>query len=95
MSRKGGNETVLGSARFRCSSMGECDTYLEFCMSKDSIGAAEFGFGQPCTAQGQFKSRKGAKMSPWRQPGWNVLLSWSSGCRQGVTRVTFLHPCDF
>ena len=50
MSRKGGNETVLGSAHFRCLSMGECDTYLEFDMSKDSIGAAEFGFGQPCTA---------------------------------------------
>ena len=51
MPRKGGNETVLGSACFRCSTMGECDTYLEFCMSKDSIGAAEFGFGQPCTAE--------------------------------------------
>ena len=76
MPRKGGNETVLGSARFRCSSMGECDTYLEFCMSKDSIGAAEFGFGQPCTAQGQFKSRKGAKMSPWRQPGDNLATTW-------------------
>ena len=60
MPRKGGNETVLGSTRFRCSPMRECDTYLEFDMSKDSIGAAEFGFGQPCTAQGQFKSRKGA-----------------------------------
>ena len=33
MSRKGGNETVLGSAHFRCLSMGECDTYLEFDMS--------------------------------------------------------------
>ena len=64
MPRKGGNETVLGSTRFRCSPMRECDTYLEFDMSKDSIGAAEFGFGQPCTAQGQFKSRKGAKMGP-------------------------------
>ena len=29
MSQKGGNETVLGSAHFKCSSMGECDTYLE------------------------------------------------------------------
>ena len=69
MPRKGGNETVLGSARFRCSSMGECDTYLEFDMSKDSIGAAEFGFGQPCTAQGQFKSRKGAVSFP---PFWGI-----------------------
>ena len=87
MTRKGGNETVLGSARFRCSSMGECDTYLEFCMSKDSIGAAEFGFGQPCTAQGQFKSRKGAKMSPWRQPGDNLATSLPPGCRKGVPRL--------
>ena len=84
MPRKGGNETVLGSARFRCSSMGECDTYLEFCMSKDSIGAAEFGFGQPCTAQGQFKSRKGAKMSPWRQPGDQASNKFQPGCRQVV-----------
>ena len=57
MPQKGGNETVLGSTRFRCSPMRECDTYLEFDMSKDSIGAADIGFGQPCTAQGQFKSR--------------------------------------
>ena len=56
--------------------MGECDTYLEFDMSKDSIGAAEFGFGQPCTAQGQFKSHQGAKMSPWRQPGYNLATTW-------------------
>ena len=61
MSQKGGDETVLVSACFRCSTMGECDTYLEFDMSKDSIGADELGVGQPCTAQGQFKSRKGAK----------------------------------
>ena len=83
MPRKGGNETVLGSTRFRCSPMRECDTYLEFDMSKDSIGAAEFGFGQPCTAQGQFKSCKGAKMSPgynlattWLQPGYNLATTW-------------------
>ena len=93
MPRKGGNETVLGSARFRCSSMGECDTYLEFYMSKDLIGAAEFGFGQPCTAQGQFKSCKGAKMSPWLQPGYNLATTWlqpgylSPGCRQVVARL--------
>ena len=90
MPRKGGNETVLGSARFRCSSMGECDTYLEFDMSKDSIGAAEFGFGQPCTAQGQFKSRKGAKMSPWRQPGDNLATMkarLSPGCSQVIARL--------
>ena len=84
MPQKGGNETVLGSARFRCSSMRECDTYLEFDMSKDSIGAAEFGFGQPCTAQGQFKSRKGAKMSPWRQPGDQASNKFQPGCRQVV-----------
>ena len=76
MPRKGGDETVLVSAGFRCSLLGECDTYLEFDMSKDSIGAAEFGFGQPCTAQGQFKSRKGAKMSPWQQPGYNLATTW-------------------
>ena len=76
MSRKGGNETVLGSAHFICLSMGECDTYLEFDMFKDSNGAAEFGFGQPCTAQGQFKSHKGAKMSPWRHPGDNLATTW-------------------
>ena len=93
MPRKGGNETVLGSTRFRCSPMRECDTYLEFDMSKDSIGAAEFGFGQPCTAQEQFKSCKGAKMSPWLQPGYNLATTWlqpgylSQGCRQVVARV--------
>ena len=87
------NETVLGSARFRCSSMGECDTYLEFDMSKDSIGAAEFGFGQPCTAQEQFKSCKGAKMSPWLQPGYNLATTWLqpgynlATCRQVVARL--------
>ena len=106
MPRKGGNETVLGSARFRCSSMGECDTYLEFDMSKDLIGAAEFGFGQPCTAQGQFKSRQGAKTSPWRQPGYNLATTRrqpgdnlanmkARHSSQVVARVTFLHPCDF
>ena len=72
MPRKGGNETVLGSTRFRCSPMRECDTYLEFDMSKDSIGAAEFGFGQPCTAQEQFKSCKGAKRSPLTHPCDNL-----------------------
>ena len=41
MPRKGGDENVLVSAGYRCSLMEECDTYLEFCMSKDSIGAAE------------------------------------------------------
>ena len=76
MPRKGGNETVLGSTRFRCSPMRECDTYLEFCMSKDSIGAAELWVGHPCLAQGQFKSRKGAKMSPWRHPGDNLATTW-------------------
>ena len=73
MPRKGGNETVLGSAHFRCSSMGKCDTYLEFDMSKDSIGAADIGFGQPCTAQGQFATMK-ARLSP--------------GCSQVVARLS-------
>ena len=54
MPRKGGNETVLGSARFRCSSMGECDTYLEFCLSKDSIGTPLTNH-IICTALGQFE----------------------------------------
>ena len=83
---KCGNESVLGSAHFRCSSMGKCDTYLEFDMSKDSIGAAEFGFGQPCTAQGQFKSCKGAKMSPWLQTGDNLAATWlRPGCNLAAT----------
>ena len=42
MSRKGGDETVSVSASFRCSLMGECDTDLEFCLSKDSIGHQKF-----------------------------------------------------
>ena len=88
MSRKGGNETVLGSAHFRCSSLGECDTYLEFCMSKDSIGAAEFGFGQPCTAQGQFESRQGEKMSPWLHPGDNLAHPGDN------LATTWRHPGD-
>ena len=39
MSRKRGKETVSISASFRCSGslMGECDTNLELCLSKDSI----------------------------------------------------------
>ena len=51
MARKNGFEPCQGSATYKRSPMGECDTYLEFYMSKDSIGAAEFGFGQPCTAE--------------------------------------------
>ena len=27
---------------------GECETYLEFYMFKDSIGVTELGVGQPC-----------------------------------------------
>ena len=88
---KGGNETVLGSTRFRCSPMRECDTYLEFDMSKDSIGAAEFGFGQPCTAQEQFKSCKGAKMSPWLQPGYNLATTWLQPGYNLAT--TWQQPC--
>ena len=88
MPRKGGNETVLGSTRFRCSPMRECDTYLEFCMSKDSIGAAEFGFGQPCTAQGQFESRQGEKMSPWLHPGDNLAHPGDN------LATTWRHPGD-
>ena len=77
MPRKGGNEIVLGSARFRCSPMRECDTYLEFCMSKDSIGAAEFGFGQPCTAQGQSQGCKNVTLATtWLQPGYNLATTW-------------------
>ena len=88
MPRKGGNETVLGSTRFRCSPMRECDTYLEFCMSKDSIGAAEFGFGQPCTAQGQFESRQCEKMSPWLHPGDNLAHPGDN------LATTWRHPGD-
>ena len=43
MSRKGGDETVSVSASFRCSPMGECDTDLEFCLSKDLIGVPKVG----------------------------------------------------
>ena len=68
--------------------MGECDTYLEFCMSKDSIGAAEFGFGQPCTAQGQFESRQGEKMSPWLHPGDNLAHPGDN------LATTWRHPGD-
>ena len=99
MPRKGGNETVLGSTRFRCSPMRECDTYLEFCMSKDSIGAAEFGFGQPCTAQGQFESRQGEKMSPWLHPGFTLATTWltlATTWRQpgDTLATTWRHPGD-
>ena len=45
MFQKGGYETVLVSACFRCSPMGEYDSYLEF--YKDSIGSAELGVGKP------------------------------------------------
>ena len=43
--QKGGCETVLVSACFRCSPMGGYDSYLEF--YKDSIGSAELGVGKP------------------------------------------------
>ena len=43
MSRNGGDETVSVSASFRCSPMGECDTDLEFCLSKDLIGVPKVG----------------------------------------------------
>ena len=89
MPRKGGNETVLGSTLFRCSPMRECDTYLEFCMSKDSIGAAEFGFGQSSTAQGQFKSSQGAKMSPWLHPGCTLATFKLSLCCTRLTKSKF------
>ena len=43
MAQKGGDETVLVSAGYKCSLMGECDTDLEFCLSKDLIGVPKVG----------------------------------------------------
>ena len=63
MSRKGGDETVSVSASFRCSLMGECDTDLEFCLSKDSIGAPKVGIGHRWKVQGEFESRVRAMKS--------------------------------
>ena len=61
MSRKGGDETVSVSASFRCSLMGECDTDLEFCLSKDSIGAPKVRIDECYKLQEQFESRIRAK----------------------------------
>ena len=61
MSRKGGDETVSVSASFRCSLMGECDTDLEFCLSKDSSGAPKVGIDHRWKVQGEFESRIRAK----------------------------------
>ena len=61
MSRKGRDETVSVSASFRCSLMGECDTDLEFCLSKDSIGAPKVGIDHRWKVQGEFESRVRAK----------------------------------
>ena len=63
MSRKGGDETVSVSASFRCSLMGECDIDLEFCLSKDSSGAAKVGIDHRWKVQGEFESRVRAKKS--------------------------------
>ena len=57
MARKGGDESVLVSAGYKCSLMGECDTYLEFCLSKDSIGAPKVGIDHRWKVQGEFESR--------------------------------------
>ena len=57
MCRKGGDETVSVSASFRCSLMGECDTDLEFCLSKDSSGAPKVGIDHRWKVQGEFESR--------------------------------------
>ena len=63
MSRKGGDETVSVSASFRCSLMGECDTDLEFCLSKDSSGAPKVGIDHRWKVQGEFESRVRAMKS--------------------------------
>ena len=63
MSRKGGDETVSVSASFRCSLMGECDTDLEFCLSKDSSGAPKVGIDHRWQVQGEFESRVRAMKS--------------------------------
>ena len=63
MSRKGGDETVSVSASFRCSLMGECDTDLEFCLSKDSSGAPKVGIDHRRKVQGEFESRVRAMKS--------------------------------
>ena len=75
---KSGFKPCQGSATYKRSPMGECDTHLEFYMFKDSIGVTELGVGQTCTAQGQFKSRKGAKRSPLRQPCDNLATMKAS-----------------
>ena len=63
MSQKGGDETVSVSASFRCSLMGECDTDLEFCLSKDSSGAPKVGIDHRWQVQGEFESRVRAMKS--------------------------------
>ena len=55
-------------------------------MSKDLIGAAELGVGQPCTAPGQFKSRKGAKRVS--QGCCQVVVKLSQGSRKDVARLS-------
>ena len=37
--------------------MGECGKYVEFCLSKDSIGAPQVQIDYPWTVIGQFESR--------------------------------------
>ena len=62
-SQKGGDETVSVSASFRCSLMGQCDTDLEFCLSKDSSGAPKVGNDHRWKVQGEFESRVRAMKS--------------------------------
>ena len=61
MSWKSGNETVLVSAGYGCPLMGECYTFLEFCLSKDSIGTPQVKIYQAWKVLGQFESRFRAK----------------------------------
>ena len=54
---KNGYKSIQVSACFRCLPMGEGDTYVEFCLSKDSIGAPQVQIDYPWTVIGQFESR--------------------------------------
>ena len=61
MPQKSGFEPCRGSATCKWPPIGECD-YLEFDRSKDSIGAAEFGFCHPCSPPPHHESVIGSQV---------------------------------
>ena len=76
--------------------MGECNTYSEFCLSKNSIGTPQVGLNHPCKALEQFEGRKGAKRpspaTPRRHPGNTLATPWR--LPGDILATPWRHPGD-